>query len=128
MDEYRFVGSHPDELDGGRPLAPGEFTGPIEIIDDPEHEDHTPKNAHLLADGYLIQVPSGSFKAAQKAAAAEAPPEPGDDGLLHGDALRRRGAELDIEGRSSMSADQLREAIAQAELPPAEGNDGNQEG
>lgn len=34
---------------------------------------------------------------------------------LAGDALHDRAAELDIEGRSSMSADELREAVAEAE-------------
>lgn len=34
---------------------------------------------------------------------------------LRGDALQDRARELDIEGRSSMSADELREAVAEAE-------------
>lgn len=50
MDEYRFVGSHPDELDGGRPIEPGEFTGPIEVDD-----DH-PQNQRLLEDGLLLKI------------------------------------------------------------------------
>lgn len=121
MDEYRFVGSHPDELDGGRPIEPGEFTGPIEIDDDPDSETYTPKNAHLLEDGYLIQVENGSAAKAQKAAEAEEPTQPeSDDGVLRGDALNRRAAELGIEGRTTMSAEKLRTAVAEAELAGAD--------
>lgn len=42
---------------------------------------------------------------------------------LKGDALKERAAELDIEGRSSMNADELREAIAESE-----GNEGQTSG
>jgi hypothetical protein len=44
---------------------------------------------------------------------AEGAGTPGSD--LRGDALRDRASELDIEGRSSMTADELRDAIADAE-------------
>lgn len=50
MDEYRFIGTHADELESGRPLEPGEFTGPIEVT-----EEH-PKNKQLLDDGLLIKI------------------------------------------------------------------------
>lgn len=42
---------------------------------------------------------------------------------LAGEALQERAAELEIEGRSSMSADELREAVAakEAELAAGEG-------
>jgi hypothetical protein len=43
-------------------------------------------------------------------------PDPVED--LAGDALDKRAAELDIEGRSGMSADEKREAIRQAEAAP----------
>lgn len=38
-----------------------------------------------------------------------------DSGELKGEALDKRAAELDIEGRSDMSADEKRQAIAEAE-------------
>lgn len=115
MKEYRFVGSHADELDGGRPIAPGDFTGPINIVDDESKEDYTPKAAQLLADGHLIEVADGSADTAAKAAAADEPPVPDEDGVLRGDDLQKRAEELDIKGRSTMSADKLRQAVATAE-------------
>jgi hypothetical protein len=45
--EFRYVGSHADELDGGRPIGPGEFTGPI----DPD----APKNKQMIDDGLLVE-------------------------------------------------------------------------
>lgn len=48
---------------------------------------------------------------------SEAIVQPGDDGgeQLEGDALNNRAKELDIKGRSNMTADELRAAIADAE-------------
>jgi len=121
--EYRFVGSHPDELDGGRPVEPGEFIGAIEIDDDPDSETYTPKNAQLRDDGHLLEVEDGSAKAAAKAAATEEPPQPDEDGLLRGDDLNRRADELGIKGRSKMSADELRASVAEAEAAEASNDD-----
>jgi hypothetical protein len=53
MKEFRFVGVHADELDGGRPLAPGDYTGPI--------SERTPKNKSMIADGTLLPVEDGTF-------------------------------------------------------------------
>lgn len=47
LREYRHVGSHPNSLEGGRMVEPGEFTGPI----DPA----LPANATLIEDGQLIE-------------------------------------------------------------------------
>lgn len=52
MKEYRYIGSHAVELEGGRPLAPGEYTGPIE-----EKATH---NAILIEDGMLVEVDKGT--------------------------------------------------------------------
>lgn len=71
MSEYRYVGSHADELDGGRPLAPGDFTGPIDA--------DLPKNKQLLDDELLIEVPDGSLDAARKAEGAETSPDNGEN-------------------------------------------------
>lgn len=66
--EYRYVGSHADELEGGRPIAPGEYTGPINISEG--------KNAQMADDGLLIQVEDGTTAAV--AAIDEATTEKGD--------------------------------------------------
>lgn len=109
MKEFRFIGSHPETLDGGRPIEPGEFTGPI------DHE--LPQNAHLVDSGVLLEVSSGTYKKETGSAPPEAPQK------LTGDALNKRAEELDIDGRSSMSADELRAAITDAEAnqTPEEG-------
>lgn len=53
MKEFRFVGTHADELDGGRPLAPGDYTGPISST--------STKNKSMIADGVLLPVEDGTF-------------------------------------------------------------------
>jgi hypothetical protein len=60
VKEYRFIGSHPDTLDGGRPIEPGEFTGPI--------DESAPQNADLLDAGVLLEVPKGTYKKESDAA------------------------------------------------------------
>jgi hypothetical protein len=57
-------------------------------------------------------LPSDAIQGARE---DETPADPDDDGVLRGDALHERAAQLDIEGRSSMSADALRASIAEAE-------------
>ena len=59
LKEYRFIGGHADELEGGRPVEPGEFTGPI--------DGDLTQNAHLIEEGVLIEVPKGAAKSADKA-------------------------------------------------------------
>lgn len=87
MTEFKFVGSHPEDLADGRVVAAGD------IVDlDPNH----PHNMRLVDEGLLL--PTGD-----------------DDGVLRGEALQDRAAELGVEGRSKMSADELREAIADKE-------------
>jgi hypothetical protein len=46
--EFRYVGDHADELDGGRPIGPGEYTGPIDA--------DAPKNKQMIDDGLLIEA------------------------------------------------------------------------
>jgi hypothetical protein len=53
LKEYRYIGRHAEELDGGRQLAPGDYTGGIET----EKGSH---NADLLDEGLLIEVPEGT--------------------------------------------------------------------
>jgi hypothetical protein len=90
VTEFKFVGSHLDDLSDGRIVAPGD----VVEIDDPNH----PHNRRMIDEGLLLPT------------AAD-----GDDGLLRGEALQQRAAELEIEGRSSMSADELRDAVAAAD-------------
>lgn len=103
MKEFRYVGTHVGDLEGGRQVEPGEFTGPI----DPE----APQNASLISEELLLEVADGTYKEVT----GEDPPEPVSDPILKGEALDERARELDIEGRSSMTADELRSAIAAAE-------------
>lgn len=95
MKEYRFIGSHAEELDGGRPIAPGDYTGPIEA-----NADENPKNAALVEEGLLIEATA---------------PEPDSDPQLTGSELQKAAAELDIKDRTKMSADELRAAVANAQ-------------
>lgn len=53
MKEFRYTGLHADELDGGRPLAPGDYTGPI--------SERSPKNKSMIADGVLLPVEDGTY-------------------------------------------------------------------
>jgi hypothetical protein len=52
MDEFRYVGPTPTELEGGRPIEPGEFTGAIDV------SDEAPANKTLFDEGRLIRVPT----------------------------------------------------------------------
>lgn len=72
LKEYRFIGSHADELEGGRPIEPGEFTGPI--------DGDLTQNAHLIEQGVLIEVPKGAAKTADKAKPAATDDETEGDG------------------------------------------------
>lgn len=104
--EYRYIGKSPTDLDGGRPIGPGEYTGPIMV--DEEH----PKNQQLFDEGQLIPLESESEIAARK---QKETAEQEQEARLTGDALDARAKELSIEGRSAMTADELRDAIAAAE-------------
>lgn len=101
--QYRYVDSVHTDLEGGRPIAPGEFTGEIDVSEfitsvdeETQEETKTPnKNYQLLQEGRLIAV------------------EPVKE--LAGKDLDARAKELNIEGRTAMSADELRSAISEAE-------------
>lgn len=62
MKEFRYVGTHAETLDNGRPIEPGEFTGPI--------NERATKNKQLVDDGLLLEVADGT---------AEAEPEPSEE-------------------------------------------------
>lgn len=89
-DKYLFVGGHADSLASGRPVAPyQEVPGDYVDPDDPH-------DAALIAEGKLI----------------DGDPQPTK---LTGKALDDRAAELEIDGRSDMSADEKRAAIERRE-------------
>lgn len=91
-DTIRCVSDHAEDLSDGRVAAVGEFYHDVDL----KH----PTQKRLLKEGRIIRVPEADA------------PEPEK---LTGDALQRRAQDLDIQGRSDMSADQLRAAIADAE-------------
>lgn len=65
MKEFKFIGQHPDELEGGRVVEPGEYTGPI--------NERAKQNKRLINDELLIEVPDGTAQEvadANEAAAA----------------------------------------------------------
>jgi hypothetical protein len=70
MDEFRYVGATATDLDDGRPIAPGDFTGPIDVsavvyVKDETTEEEIPhdnKNYHLLEDALLLKVESEQEK------------------------------------------------------------------
>jgi hypothetical protein len=84
---------HAETLASGRTIAPGE---PFERSD---LDSGDPGDKRLLDEGLIID-------------AVIAPVQ------LEGEDLQARAKELGIIGRSKMSADELREAIALAEPPP----------
>lgn len=101
----RCVSDHAEDLGDGRTIAVGAYATDVNLED--------PVNTRLLDERRIIKVPD------------EVAVEPVQ---LTGKALRRRARQLDIAGRSGMDADELREAIAQAENRPADGEgdaDGN---
>lgn len=89
---------HPEDLDSGRQLAPGE------VVDVPKGELDGERAEALIATEVLFVLD-----------------DPGE-GKLTGEALDRRAAELELEGRSEMTADEKRAAIAKAEADQADTN------
>ncbi len=92
--EYVHVGAHAEILSSGRSIAPGERIPEGELS---EH-DH-----HLLDEEYLVDVASFT----------------GDHNGETVVDVKKRAAELEIEGRSKMSADDLRAAVAEREKATA---------
>lgn len=98
MTEYVHVGPHADVLASGRPVGPGERLTHTDL--DLTQDDHRGEDQHLVDEGRLVDVrdfggPSNT--------------------VLAGDDLQARARELEIEGRSKMSAEELRAAIVTAE-------------
>jgi hypothetical protein len=100
--EYVHVGEHAENLESGALIGPGEHV-PADALGDGDR--------WLIEDGVLRDV--DSF---------------GGETVVAGDALQQRARDLQIQGRSTMSADELRDAVAarEAEIAsdPAEGGEG----
>lgn len=75
MDSFRYVGATATDLEGGRPIEPGEFTGPIDVdplvvSQDPETGEEVSrpnKNYQLLEDGQLLLIEPSESEADIKA-------------------------------------------------------------
>lgn len=92
-DEYVHVSAHAHILASGRNVGPGDRINPQELTDEDQH---------LLDEGHLADVDGFGSNSN----------EPVTD---QGDDLKVRAQALNIPGRSKMSADELRAAIADAE-------------
>lgn len=95
------------DIGSGRMLAPGEAVDAADLelgydvdTDQPLHDQR------LVDDGTL----------------ADATPEEPEQHELTGDALAAEAQRLDIAGRSSMSADELRDAVAEAQVAEQQGD------
>jgi hypothetical protein len=86
MTEYVHVGSHADVLSSGRPVGPGQRLASSDLADEDQH---------LLDEGRIVSLDSFG-------------------GSLSVEEAKAKASELNIEGRSKMSADELRAAVAQA--------------
>lgn len=62
---YRFVGDHPEVLDGGRPVGFGDFV----VLDDEQQED--PHTATLIEEGKLIEAEKGEVELPAKNASRD---------------------------------------------------------
>jgi len=100
-DEFVLVGDHPENLASGAMIGPGERVARADL--DLEGADR------WLVDEGRLRPLSDFTPTAEELAEHEAGP------VLSGKALDKRAADLEIEGRSSMSADELRAAIAERE-------------
>lgn len=103
MDSIKNVSVHSESLADGRDLPVGEVAHEVDLT--------LPENKALLEQGRIIKVAGGD---------AEPP-------VLTGEALNKRAAELEIEGRSNMNADELRAAVSEAEAKLAAGDNPDDE-
>jgi hypothetical protein len=93
---YLYVDDHGETLAGGLRVNPGDEVPASQVNVTPEDDkgaDHKP-DQWLIDEGKLVALTPHK---------------------LTGKALHARAAELDIDGRADMSADELRDAIAAAE-------------
>lgn len=98
---YRYTHRQPTSLASGRPLALADVVTDDDLTRD-EEGNVVPDDQWLLDDRRLVPVEESETY-------PDAPEE------LTGEALEARAKELKIEGRSQMSADELRAAVAEKE-------------
>lgn len=98
---YVLVRDHAEILASGASIGPGDRVTTADLGDD---------DAYLVEEGALVDVAQFEPTAEErKAAEASA-----------GEALMQRARDLNIDGRSKMSADELRQAVADAEAAGGE--------
>lgn len=93
MSDERFIGDHPEVLDGGRTLEPGQ------AFEATEEEQDGAQYKRLKEEGLIIESNTPNLQ-------AEGPSR---------DQLLARAKELDITGASRMRNDQLQQAITEKE-------------
>jgi hypothetical protein len=91
--EYVLTGDHAESLTSGRLIGPGDRVSSTELVDG----DGNPIDTYLVDEGRLTPLD-------------DLQPE-----VLEGEDLQARAAELKIRGRSNMSAEELRDAVAKRE-------------
>jgi hypothetical protein len=97
--EFVHVGAHADILASGRSVGPGERIPQSELTDEDQH---------LVDEGHIVDVASFGD------APSNAPDGIGEPEPTKAE-LQARARELDIDGRSKMSVDELRQVIADRE-------------
>lgn len=105
-EHYQNARRAPTDLASGRVLAPGELVAASDLVlKDPDDAQAVTHDAALVDDGALTE--------------ANLTP----DESLQGDDLQARARALGIPRRSTMGADELRVAVAEAEATAAGSND-----
>lgn len=110
-----YTGPSPTVLRSGRTVAPG---SPIDASELEEAREAVVADEENGVEAQPAVTAERDFYDEQ---GWLEPIEPQADETLAGDALKARAQELEIEGRASMSADELRAAVAVAET--SEGGD-----
>lgn len=98
-DPIRVRSNHAEDLADGRTVESGGYARDVDLRD--------PVNKRLLDEDRIIKVAESDVP--EGVPAAPVPPK------LTGDALDQRARDLNIEGRTTLSADELRDAIAEKE-------------
>ena len=110
-DQYAYTGPAATVLRNGRHVAPYTLIAADEFG---EAVEYKPADEDEGTEEVLAQVDERQHYEEQGWLVPVEPPEP-----LSGEALKRRAQELKIEGRSNMSAEELRAAVETAETEAA---------
>jgi hypothetical protein len=101
--EYVLIGEHPENLESGALIAPGDRVSAGDVGEGDQW---------LVDEGRLRDVADLEPTQAEIDAYKSSPT------VLTGAALSKRAADLNIDGRSEMTAEELRAAISQREANP----------